>query len=1017
MHHINKKGTKVKSTEQIAKPSPTPNTGRFATLRGLLQLNGSGAPRSDALTAGGGNRATPAHRHLATVSLLVLAAALGTLGLTSAPALAAPEAPAPVVVESVTATSATFQGELNPGKEGVAGTYGREGTYQFLYDDDGSCEGGGEAPTPPGPALGGGKEALPPQEVTGLAPGTEYTVCLLDRSNVAGSTVGSAVTFTTSVGAPEIDGESVSSVESSDATLEAEISPGGEEATYQFEYGTGEAYGTRTPKTAIAGTTGTTTVRVHIAGLDPNTAYHYRVTASNEISGKRETTDGHDKALATPIVLGSEPTGLCPNEKQREEQPYGLKLPDCRAYEMVSPLNSNGQDATEPEAEAVPRASVSGEAVVYASKGVFGDATGSTVENQYLSRRGPEGWSTQPITPLHDPQKLEIEASYALGVFTPELTGGVAGDNASLPGTPALGAGERLYVADFATNSYEYVGSSFVGPTSSYTALPLGASADLSRVVFGINGEKGILEWFDGRDIPVGVFNDGEVMQETTVGSPSRTIFLHWAHKVWHAVSSNASRIYFSSPSGLEEESVAGLRVASLYVRENAEQPQSPVEKPQSPEEECTVSTDACTIEVSASQRSVPDPNGPQTALYQGASADGSKVFFTSTSELTNDAYTGLDDNAANLYEYELSGSGKPGKLTDLTVDNAGDGAAVQGVVQISEDGSYVYFVADGKLAKGALAGAPNLYVSHDGGAPTFIATLDAADVEDWLGFEDEHSGGNTPTNAGAIYESGPAVNTAVVTPSGTRLAFKSYRELTGYDNRDANTAKPDDEIYLYDAETGGLVCASCNPTGARPIGSSSLKADVYPVYRPQVAYRPRNLIEGGTLFFDSFDALVPHASDGRENVYEYEEGHVHAISDVAGGFNSFLLDVGANGDNVFFASAAQLLPEDTSNNIVVYDARVGGGFPVKVPPPPCDNGDACKPPPTPQPPAFGAPASATFSGAGNVTPAIPAEPSVKPKGRVAKCKKGDVRKKGKCIRAHRSKKKAKKASREKRGN
>ena len=46
-----------------------------------------------------------------------------------------------------------------------------------------------------------------------------------------------------------------------------------------------------------------------------------------------------------------------------------------------------------------------------------------------------------------------------------------------------------------------------------------------------------------------------------------------------------------------------------------------------------------------------------------------------------------------------------------------------------------------------------------------------------------------------------------------------SERSLTGYDNRDANSGVPDEEVFLYDADTGRLVCASCNPTGARPVG------------------------------------------------------------------------------------------------------------------------------------------------------------------------------------------------------
>ncbi len=169
---------------------------------------------------------------------------------------------------------------------------------------------------------------------------------------------------------------------------------------------------------------------------------------------------------------------------------------------------------------------------------------------------------------------------------------------------------------------------------------------------------------------------------------------------------------------------------------------------------------------------------------------------------------------------------------------------------------------------------------------------------------------------------------------------------------------------------------------------------------------------DGSRLFFESFDELVTHASDGLSNVYEYEGGHVHPISNVAGGHESFFLDASASGNDVFFGTADQLLPQDRGNRVVVYDARVNGGFPVTVSPPPCENGDSCKPPPAPQPAVFGAPASATFSGAGNPAPA-PVMPVVQPKAKkkVAKCAADERRSHGKCVKkrhAKRTKKSAK---------
>jgi hypothetical protein len=183
-------------------------------------------------------------------------------------------------------------------------------------------------------------------------------------------------------------------------------------------------------------------------------------------------------------------------------------------------------------------------------------------------------------------------------------------------------------------------------------------------------------------------------------------------------------------------------------------------------------------------------------------------------------------------------------------------------------------------------------------------------------------------------------------------------------------------EVYVYDAEAGRLVCASCNPTGARPVGPSTLSGPS----GPENHYRPRDLLEDGSLFFESKDALATDAKAGHENVYEYESGGVHAISNVAGGYESYFLDASPNGENVFFASADKLLPEDPGGNTVVWDARVDGGRPVTSVPVACDGVESCEPPAIP-PPVLAAPASATFSGPGNGLPSqAPAVLKPKPK-------------------------------------
>ena len=106
-------------------------------------------------------------------------------------------------------------------------------------------------------------------------------------------------------------------------------------------------------------------------------------------------------------------------------------------------------------------------------------------------------------------------------------------------------------------------------------------------------------------------------------------------------------------------------------------------------------------------------------------------------------------------------------------------------------------------------------------------------------------------------------------------------------------------------------------------------------------------------------------------------------------------------------------MPEDTGNAAVVWDARVGGGYPVASTPPPCNSGDSCKPPPTPQPPLFGEPASATFSGPGNIaTPPPPSGFGVAAGSKTTKCAKGSTKNaKGKCVKKSKKVKKAKKSN------
>ncbi len=282
-----------------------------------------------------------------------------------------------------------------------------------------------------------------------------------------------------------------------------------------------------------------------------------------------------------------------------------------------------------------------------------------------------------------------------------------------------------------------------------------------------------------------------------------------------------------------------------------------------------------------------------------------------------------------------------------------------------------------------------------------------------------------------------------------------SEASLTGYDNRDANNGVPDEEVFLYHApedpekEPGSLICASCDPTGARPVGVSE-SFDEGPLWDEagnwderwvagnvpgwtslsltSARYQSRYLSNEGRLFFDSPDALVPADVGGQVDVYEYEPagvggcrapgygqsasvvysegegGCVGLISSGTSSQESAFLDASETGGDVFFLTASRLSPLDYDTSYDVYDAHecttaVPCAPPPALAPAPCTTGDACKAAPTPQPAFFGTPSSETFSGAGNIVPEATVPPKEIAKRRTTKCARGKKPSHGRCVR------------------
>ena len=646
----------------------------------------------------------------------------------------------------------------------------------------------------------------------------------------------------------------------------------------------------------------------------------------------------------------------CANEARRLEQGTA-GLPDCRAYEMVTPAAKGsgepepidsgeakeGRDLAPLRVSSLPpaggaRTAVAGNRLAWISEPLPG-AGGPGVS--HLASRGGDGWSSEdlvpPMSPLND---LLCPALMGVSGWSADLTGAVLDLPAGAPrgfreeeecgnDEPRLVAGEpehfrNLFVRDNLTGSRQLVnvtppGVSWPEPEESlqryWPASFLAASDDLGKVVFeeelaltadapvGYRGGDELYEWSGGEvrlvtmlpgDIPVHGSLAGATRNYAAESEPAG-VFDKAVNvaQFRHVVSADGSRVFFEAAGG-------------LYMREDG----------------------ARTVQVDASD----GPGAAGGGRFLVASDSGSRVFFSDESQLAPDSSASL--GAPDLYEYDTDSD----QLTDLTA--GGEGASVLGVSGASEDGSYVYFVARGVLdaapnshGETAMAGEPNLYLAH-GGTNRFVARLDpTADECDWTA---------AARCGGGLDASG---TTARASANGGFVGFNSVRGLSGYDNTDVKTSEPDLEIFLYEAGPDRLVCASCTPLGARPAQGAAIHWPANPGKNGNWdnAYPQHNVSDNGQVFFETADALLSRDGNGRRDVYQYAGGALSLISSGTAETSSHFLDATPDGSDVFFSTAQRLLPRDTDTLYDYYDARVDGGFAEPAPlRPPC-GGSSCR--------------------------------------------------------------------------
>lgn len=757
-----------------------------------------------------------------------------------------------------------------------------------------------------------------------------------------------------------IEDQSVDDVTATGARLRALINPRNFDARYSFQYisdagyiegGGGFAGASEVPLGGASLGAGSEPIAAAatLTGLIPDIGYHYRVAVTSNCSP-------------------GEPTKVCevfgPDQFFRT-YPFNVRgLPDGRAYELVSPAEKNGGQVLPAEpsttsckpVECKPgdayqhfpmQSSPNGEAVVYEGSPFF-PGQGAVIENEYISRHSANGWSTANLTP----GQLTSKGGQGYKAFDTGLSRGIL---------------EQI-VAPLSSQAPAGFANLYLQPTSTLTSF-------------------GPLLQDDPPPANHLPFNRQE-------GEGSGSLVLSYA-----GASADLSRVFFEANDGLTgadafapESADGGAGKNNLYEWSAGQ----------------LSLVNVAPLNVATAPGAIFGSSGSRSPY--AISANGSHVYWSSEA---GQLYVRIDGTKTR----EIKAPGKfltasadgskvllnDGCLYGLAKEECEDLTAGKegflGIAGQSEDLSRLYFV-DAAVLTGeeendwgakAQPTQDNLYAWEDG-STSFVATLLPGDSAAW--------------------RATPAQRMAEASPSGRWLTFLSKAPLTEYDNNGPCELTGGGEIttvlcgeaFLYDSSTGGLVCASCSPANARPLGRTVLR--LIKAGPSLVLSQPRYLTDSGRLYFDTQDSLTPADTNGNvEDVYQFEpaglggcfqvEGCVSLISGGREGVDSNFLAMDEKGDNIFFTSRDQLVPADTDELIDLYDARVGGeSGGAEIPPKGC--GEGCQPSTSsaPEPPS-----SSTVPSSGNVKPS-------------KSCKKGQVMKKGRCVKKPKQAKKKHKAKR-----
>jgi hypothetical protein len=753
------------------------------------------------------------------------------------------------------------------------------------------------------------------------------------------------------------------------------------EGQKQFEEGGGSqsfAHASSTPEVDLGGGGRPVVVGEDLPGLVAGESYRYRLVATSSFPGA-PAVDGETQSLTVPSpVLEAQPA--CGNEVFRTG--LSASLPDCRAYEQVTPVDKEGAK------ELVNYGGSTGEGILAGVDGDhvlvgepetdWGAGPSAGISPYVFSREAGKGWVLTAAT-------VQPEAGiskYIPEVFSPDLT--------------ELGlAAEWLTSAGSKSADFEYK----VGPAGGpYAVLPpvpraevgagmVAASEDFSKLILQVEDHTllapthtksgaDLYEYSAGALRQVNIATDG-----TAIGTCGARIVKGIESpgtvSSSHAVSADGSRVFFEAVPGSKCE-----EPSNLYVRVDGQS----------------------TVDVGAYQFLAASASGGEV-LVENSSGDVSR-YDSETSSIEPLIYDGGSalSVAAVAVPVSLTVSEDLSAITftagKLDAEAPPTDSATTDLYRYDTQAQTLRFIAQVPLASDGLSGVSQ---SPDG-RDLYFESTEVAGVP---------AGGETPPPKAGL---GSVFN---------QQAFR-YDAVEGV-LQCVSCASPFDPAPKLNANylTEGAMRTSIQGASSPRIASANgdyvffqtpaalLPSDVDGEVEPE-GHAPDSTQEAAGAVSPEHESYTTSVSS---DVYEWTKDGIHGcarlegclslITSGRGGFHNLLLGTDASGEDVFFYTNESLLSRDNDTAGDIYDARVNGGFPEPVQGVECE-GDACSTPPSA--PNDATPSSSTLNGTGNLTPpATAVKPGVAKKS--VKCEKPRKLSHGKCVKPKKKKKRRAKKS------